>query len=1406
MEQINVFTKGMNRDIDPHFQDEGSYYFLENGDILTDGDLDSVAAVSVLGNSELTINWASDVNTGVAPYNASAKDPYGVNWTINGAIYVRDDIVLFYAYDAATNGESRIDLLKYVGNNTYTRIVLSRDKFLGFKTDNKIHGTGRYDNEGIINIYFAEKAADKGTVNFFRSINIAPNITNGVVTNPLLQASYTRINAADIDDFSLLAKTTMIAPIIDSEILGNLRAGMVMYSYRYLNKYGSKTKWSTLSNTYPLFKASISGTTKTLKGDQTTGQGDDLNSFKGLKITHTYPFALGTHEYIEFSRVWYSGLNTSPTVTLVTRIPIKQTAIEVVDTYFDTTYGNIDLSEFIEEQSDFTAKTMTTKDDRIYLANIEETPFELNFDARAYRFNQAGTALLKSESGQGDVVVTETAGVFSTVPADHDCICPLNYFEDVNPLDTPNATSYQYMCLTHGGDKGASGPHISIYTTSEDIVIGSSNDVSAAPIDSFNKEYILGNKRIFDEEEIYRYSIRFLDPFGRTTSCKWICDYRMPGRFDDTSVYMNGTNVIKRLRYPVFLVDTEGTEAAGYRFQIMYVKREKSDRTIVTKGIIGQMRYDNQSPPVLGAGIFSTPLWNEGTYGYAPYAGNTSSIMDFNGSAFFEMNSPEISFNKNIDGTGAKLVYTGFATYNNGIEVGLSSYISDHSFCRKLGIGVVTPDYGVSEDILASTIVGEGETAVTGGYNMTNDCFPATYMGKGKRTTNLHMILGTDQGFSTFIYNRMWGAANPPSSRYFILHTLMAFAKIVRMGPQYGGRTYAARATNVYIPASEVSNTNITATKGDSFVNYFELNRLAWPYEVIDGDKVAEALVFPTISSINTFLRHDDTFSSIYSGNNEGAFELSEIGTPLLESGEVVDYTPMFLYNSVYSKINDVNIGIAEDTSILRVTKNDCLVIYSDKNIVGSFYDNWKIFRSNNFNKTDSKYGGINYMLTKNNNTLVFQDSGISTALINPLIQAPSISGETTLLGTGSALERFNYITTDIGIQGINEAVESISAIYFLDRNKKKIYTFGEGLQSVTDIKNMNSWFSSTINENSEFIGVYDNKNSRVMMTIKNTVNSTLFDDIYYTVTTRTTSGGILVLTGDSTLLNIQLGNKYKLTTTTGVTGEYTLTSWTTSTQTFTLSSGTLLALAAEVNMIQYVKNKDTYTICLSEKNGNFTCFESFIPTLYLKGYREFYSTNDSRKLYIHNIGNPMEFYGVKYPMILDFVVNGGGEFNKILTAFEFNTKISTNNQVVTTPLDWVGNENETISEINITAANRVTEFVGLVVKGSKLTLTAGDESISDTVYVSAIKQLLDTSGTRNEPYPTYLYNTETKHNKFRTVAPRIKVGRNDSDGRPITEHIRGTYFIVRVIFNNIDIKRLKIHDIISYFDSSINF
>lgn len=1403
MEQINVFTAGLNRDINPHLQQEGTYYYMENGDIANKDELKKAVAVNILGNAELTIQWPADVLSADDP-----MDPYHPSWLIRGSIPVRDDLVLFYLNDV--DGLCKIDLLKYVGSDVYTRIKLIDAIDLSMTSTSRLHGVARYDNPAIIQIYFADKNVDDSAINELMAFNAAPDSINGTISNPLLQASYSRVNGYDIDDLRLQGKIGLGAIFVNSEVSGDLRLGTVMYACRYFNKYGNKTRWSQLSAPYPLVRRPFVGNTQKLEGDQTTGVGDDLNSFKGLELLLYYDYPIGTHEYIEVARMYYSGINNVPNAQIIARQPISSTFFTIIDSTFNSNYGTIDTAEFIEQQPDFTVKTMTVRDNRLYCANVIETDFEVEYDARVFRFDNSGNGLALVQGGTGDTYVQESGSILLSIPpATHDCICPYNSI--IDPYTFPSASGIQYTnnAPSKGNTLGATGVNINMTFVTTDIPIGNLSDINYVNITAANSEYIKGIKRIFEREEIYRFGVRFFDSFGRQSTVKWIGDIRMPSRHELGGDFILAGGIwYYRNAVPTFTV-AETPEVAGYTAQIVYVKRESNDRTIVTKGVISPV-HDDMDGNVIAAS-FCTPMGgnfnttNASIKSVSIPTGDTHTDM-------LDLISPEVCFNKNIDVSGATFVATGYIDI-----LGSSTFSTSHAYSRKFYVGNYVngrvSSYSISYPIVdANAILTQGGSANLTGISVVsrsrNQYPPFVYL-HGERTTCL--IVDFDTPLFLDIYSSFAAGSVADFDR-------LAIGKFVRLGGQYGGSTYEARKSNVYIPASSrtgfaAGTLTVGCYYGDMFAGIFESTRGGWIYDDVVGEKYGEVLSYPTTSSINLYLRHDDTYSKLIGTSNPGAFELNETGTPMLESGLVVNYSPINLYNSVYSVKNELELGAAEDADILKINKFDCTVKYSDVTTEGDFYDSWRIFRTNNKGKAETAYGSINYILTKNNNTYVFQDSGISVALINPLVQAPPVSGEVVVLGTGSALERFSYISTQIGIQKINEAVESVSFIYFLDINKKKIYVLADGLQALSDMKNMASWFYNTIDENSEFIGVYDNSRNSVLMTIKNIKYNTVFDDRWFSVMFEDLDR-ILVI-GEVHKLNMMEGNTYELSTANGKTGEYKVYSLPDEDYiTFERVSGDLFVIGDSIDCTKYIKNNDSYSLCFNEELSTFVSFESHLPTLYVKGIREPYSTNDDRKLYIHNIGKPGEFYGTRYPFIVDFIVNGNMPLDKIMTAFELNARVLDYTLAVQGPMNYVGVENETINEVSIVANNRTTEFIPLVMKNKKTSVDT-DDNIDATVYGGAYRQLRDTNGMRIVPYPSHLYNADTNHNKVRFIAPRIKVINNgntvrwdsaEQGSRPVTEHIRGTYFIVRLIFNNVGDKRINIHDVISYFDTSINF
>jgi hypothetical protein len=72
------------------------------------------------------------------------------------------------------------------------------------------------------------------------------------------------------------------------------------------------------------------------------------------------------------------------------------------------------------------------------------------------------------------------------------------------------------------------------------------------------------------------------------------------------------------------------------------------------------------------------------------------------------------------------------------------------------------------------------------------------------------------------------------------------------------------------------------------------------------------------------------------------------------------------------------------------------------------------------------------------------------------------------------------------------------------------------------------------------------------------------------------------------------------------------------------------------IDVSQFIQFRIPFTLAFNEALGAFTSFYDFTPTLYIKGFRNFLSTQNDRSLYSHHKGPRGEFYGVKFDSYVD--------------------------------------------------------------------------------------------------------------------------------------------------------------------------
>lgn len=1098
MEQIiNRFNKGLNKDINKINFPNDTYYHLQNGRILSDKGNTNFSISNIEGNSL----FSSDIQS-LYP-----------GFVIIGYVNVRNDIVFFLA-DENNTGKGKIILYKL--GVSVNIITLYENDNLNFYPGFPIYQDGvtsRYETPEVIKIYWTDN------YNNLRFLNIAPNKD----TTGYIQEHYTDVQSTPLNNLDLISEVNFNTPSFVSFTSGSLNSGMIQYAYRLYNINGGETIFSPASELIPLTKYSESQGTERLRGQSTGGQALDTNTSKGVIININLDSDLvSSFDKIEVISLWYSDKEGLPNISIIDRKDVS-TNINVIDEGGVAEYGTLELEEYRNLAYDFKCKTLAVKDNKLFVANITEEYFDVDYDARAYRYfntlnqsigrlysNNGNTRLLKTQfvdewieaaldSGQdaytGSYTVTGNTYTTETIPSEFDCVNMYNlldYEASISPL------VYQLDGTTLGGE----GVNVSYEFEETNYAI--SNDIQNAdgivdmniPITQDNIRWIRGSYKTFQRDEIYRFGIVFFDKKGRSSFVKWIGDIRMPS-IADIPLTVNNNDIIYAVAInPKFTITSiPAIDGEILDYQIVYVKREKEDKTIISQGVGGSVIAD--ADPNYDCPIRITPI--------SDYIDETPSLGGaVLSTTILEYISPDINFDKTftipfdkIDLVGALYCeghsqraddVTGFL-YSTDYSTGFDSDY-DYFSIKKYNQNISLPKIGMKDILDGYILIPSIED--TGSITISSKIV--------KHYVLRHFSsLGGKKGTSALIEI---DSKIADTGSYFGLNALadnsIFLLNIKNNVIGYGGNTYEDRLLNAYIPASDINGT--ICYNGDTFICMYDYLRSMYDTSRGANDKYVEIIYFPIETPYNLFYRYDDSFSRIYN-YGEGAsqsdypFRIEETGFTELSVG--IDWSDLYLYDDVYSKIDTSKIYLPKPDEYSDNKVFDNIIKYSNTKLNGEERDSWIQFKPNNFNETNANYGQINSLVEFNDNIFVFQEGAISIAAINKQSLITDSVGTELSLGKGDILDRFDYITTEIGIQGLNKVVKSLQALYWLDLNKKKIYTFSRGIESLDDLKGLNSWFEYGLSENTVMTGIYDNKYTEVLFTIKNIIRNVIEEEVF---------------------------------------------------------------------------------------------------------------------------------------------------------------------------------------------------------------------------------------------------------------------------------------------------------------------
>lgn len=916
---------------------------------------------------------------------------------------------------------------------SYKSGLIYSNSGLNFNTAYPIKAEGRYESVNLRKIYWVD-----GLNNIRYMILDSVNM------------------ADDVSIFDINSTAELPDPVASLINGGKYTSGLVQYSYQLYRKNGAATTYSPVSNI--LYLTSHDG-----NADSRSFIGNSLNEDTGKAVEVVISGIDINYDRVRVVAIHYTEPLVNPTINIIAELEYSNPYIKLVDNGY-TTYGTVPIEEFrLFGQVDYIANSIATKNNYLFLADVTEDkwiPLWLDptdptfYDCRAVRFKNSGSinAFLTDNT---ETAVTINKPTDKTLQADWNTAGWTDYIYNHDGINTFNNTanddnsSHEYIYQSDGTTLGAEGPNITIDFEHEDLVIDEVYSAvtaswSSVPLADYDISPALSSHRSSQRREVYRLYIVFYNTKMQSSPPQWVCDLRMPSNDDVGNLLVSGGALIPRYAnyiYPKVTLRNIINDSELYGWQVFRCNRDTLDRSVLASGVLSACDFKN----FIGVGNdINTPFSSlTDQYCFLSVEGMAAATPGTINKKVIEVVSPEIAFNKNLKYlNGDKLRIEGRYLYEG-------TNLSDVSGNKlvTLTIGATYPthandvlNYTVSDGAIFSAGIIHGSAPtypsiqVLGGNNILNvlryDSGTA-YHGNG--AINFMAIIDSDLNLDS----TNWG---------------LIFGSYVRnvFYTQYGGHTYEARSYNSVIPYSQFklkSSLSSICYNGDTHITMFAYLRSSMP-DITYSAGIAyqqEMVYIPCESSINCFYRLDP-IQKFYSPNDMNVIMQETVSQGLVLQPDTypLELGDLYRYNPIYSRSSDVNLIQNTVFDSNNIEHSDTKIIATGKKINNEYFDSWTNLYLNNNIELDPKYGPIRNIFNFNNRLFAGQDKGIAVVAVNDRSVITDNSSLQLALGTGTVLERYDYLTTTSGFQNYFDMVLSDKSFYYFDRRNKIVYTMSD--------------------------------------------------------------------------------------------------------------------------------------------------------------------------------------------------------------------------------------------------------------------------------------------------------------------------------------------------------------------------
>jgi len=706
MLEQNSFTKGMNKDISTNLYQKDSYVDALNFSLITEYGLstgilrnikgndlfvsipncsnvvsitkvsDGTSTITILGQTFTVnftnLNWQSTLVSQIqsnptlnaagilAQYNtdrvvvysgldtsnilitnsitASINNTFGnVNVNYLNAIQgskilgwgtIRDTIFLFTSTEestTSTNSQGQIWKLTY-DKFTYTpTITLLYHGLLNLSLGHPIANPGailgNYETPDIQNLYFTDNYNRPKKINTVQS-NLMAKIPSEFESTP-----------------DILFGVSSIQQIIYS---GNLKLGNYAVSYRLVQNTGAASNFFPPSNYIPILSANELNSLRNYQTDDinTDASGEIKRVSKSIRIKI---FNIdSSYDRIE-PVILYKSSEGIPIITVLPSQPIPANGIYEFIYSGNETGIDFSIDEFTSENIVFeTVKTITSKNNIKFNGNVKYSDFDVDFDARAYRFsgiNSVRPIIAELTNSQGNIVYT----IDGTLPNYTQVLETADAIQDAETKQAPYSYD-NFLYQTDGTTFGGSGLNVSYsfetievdqtikndpYKISLDSNVLSGDrlapyaiplyssaiiDLDQNPItqydsisnngapDNSTSPYHQYQIKGYQRDEVYRFGIVFFSKKGESSYVHWIGDIRIPNVWMPSQDPGKPADNRDEFSYPTssfignnwygntlginFTINIDSIKEQISGYKIVRVKRSDEDKTILGQGLL----------------------------------------------------------------------------------------------------------------------------------------------------------------------------------------------------------------------------------------------------------------------------------------------------------------------------------------------------------------------------------------------------------------------------------------------------------------------------------------------------------------------------------------------------------------------------------------------------------------------------------------------------------------------------------------------------------------------------------------------------------------------------------------------------------------------------------------------------